>query len=85
MPLRPLALVLLASSGAQMSDPKLDKLNRDYAQERAMFERSFGRPRNYRKLSPETRWAIDESLGILDWEGKYLTKADEVRLNEHYE
>lgn len=68
-----------------MSDPKLDKLNRDYAQERAMFERSFGRPRNYRKLSPEAQWAIDKSLGILDWEGKYLTEADEIRLNKHYE
>lgn len=65
-----------------MSD---DKLNPDYRQERAMFEMSFQRPRNYRKLSPETQWAIDKALGILDWEGKYLTKADEERLKEHYE
>lgn len=34
------------------------------------FERALnGRPVNFRYLDPETQWAIDKNLGILDWEG----------------
>jgi len=53
--------------------------------EREMFERSFQRPRNYTKLSSREQWAIDKRLGILDWNGSGLTKADRKRLEEYYE
>jgi len=53
--------------------------------EREMFEKSFRRPRDFLKLSPETQWAIDKSLGILDWEGSGLTEDDMKRLKEHYD
>lgn len=53
--------------------------------EREMFEKSFQRPSDYFKLDPETQWAIDKSLGILDWEGTGLTKEDQERLRKHYE
>lgn len=29
------------------------------------------RPADYLKLSAETQWAIDKSLGILDWDGTW--------------
>lgn len=53
--------------------------------EREMFERSFQRPKDFLKLSPETRWAIDKSLGILDWNGCDLSEEDKKRIKEHYE
>ena len=53
--------------------------------ERRLFERSFGRPKDYFKLSSERQWQIDKELGILDWEGNYLTPEDTARFNEHYE
>jgi hypothetical protein len=53
--------------------------------EREMFEKSFERPSNYFKLSEERQWEIDKSLGILDWEGKGLTKEDKERFKKHYE
>lgn len=53
--------------------------------EREMFERSFQRPKNFLKLSAETQWAIDKSLGILDWEGSGLTEEDRARLEAHYD
>lgn len=52
--------------------------------EREMFEESFKRPKNYFKLSPETQWDIDKSLGILDWEGKDLSEEDKKRFKAHY-
>ena len=52
--------------------------------EREMFEKSFERPSNYFKLSGEHRWAIDESLGILDWTGEGLSKEDIKRFKAHY-
>jgi len=29
------------------------------------------RPANYAELSPESQWAIDKSLDILDWSGAW--------------
>jgi len=52
--------------------------------QREMFEASFGRPRNYFKLSPERQWEIDSELGILDWEGGDLTDEEEKRFQQHY-
>lgn len=31
--------------------------------------RARKRPANYHKLSAREQWAIDKSLGILDWDG----------------
>lgn len=53
--------------------------------EREMFEKSFQRPRNYPQLSPAEQWAIDKSLGILDWNGDGLTEEDLARLKAHYD
>lgn len=53
--------------------------------EREMFEKSFQRPKNYFKLSPQAQWDIDASLGILDWEGEGLTEVDRKRFTEHYD
>lgn len=50
-----------------------------------MFEKSFQRPSNYFKLSPERQWEIDSDLGILDWLGEDLTEEDEKRFQEHYD
>jgi len=52
--------------------------------ERDMFEASFGRPKNFFKLSAERQWEIDKSLGILDWAGEGLTEDDKKRINDHY-
>jgi len=52
--------------------------------EREMFEKSFERPRNFFKLSPQRRWEIDKRLGILDWEYTELSKEDRKRFMEHY-
>lgn len=49
-----------------------------------MFEKSFERPTNYRKLDAESQWRIDDRLGILDWEGKDLSDDDLKRIKEHY-
>lgn len=54
-----------------------------------MFEKSFMRPTDFFKLSPETQWAIDKSLGILDWEGGgahggLMTFEEEQRFQNHY-
>lgn len=35
------------------------------------------RPKNYSSLPPDTQWAIDKSLGILDWDGISLKAARE--------
>ncbi len=53
--------------------------------EREMFEKSFERPKNYFKLSPESQWEIDKNLGILDWIGEGLTIEDKKRFKEHYD
>lgn len=53
--------------------------------QREMFEKSFQRPKNYFKLSPERQWEIDKKLGILDWMGNDLSDEDEKRFKEHYE
>lgn len=52
--------------------------------EREMFEKSFQRPRDYFKLTPEHQWQIDANLGILDWEGNDLSKEDKRRFYDHY-
>lgn len=49
-----------------------------------MFEKSFERPKDYFKLSPEHQWTIDSRLGILDWEGGHLTKEENARFQAHY-
>lgn len=49
-----------------------------------MFEKSFERPSDYFKLSPQTQWEIDSRLGILDWEGSDLTSEDKQRFRQHY-
>ena len=54
------------------------------SRELAMFEKSFQRPTNYFQLSERIQWGIDKDLGILDWEGKYLTEEDIKRFKEHY-
>lgn len=53
--------------------------------EREMFEKSFERPKNFLLLSSEEKWAIDKRLGILDWEGRDLTKEDYERINSYYD
>jgi len=52
--------------------------------EREMFEKSFQRPSNFFKLSPERQWEIDEKLGILDWMGEGLSEEDNKRFQAHY-
>jgi hypothetical protein len=52
--------------------------------EKEMFEKSFQRPKNYFKLTPQRQWEIDEDLGILDWVGSELTEEDKKRFKEHY-
>ena len=49
-----------------------------------MYEKSFQRPKNYFKLTPERQWEIDKELGILDWKGEDLTKEELKRFNKHY-
>ena len=55
------------------------------SEERWCFEQSFKRPSNFFKLSAEEQWAIDKRLGILDWDGLYLTEEDHKRFKEHYD
>ena len=52
--------------------------------EHEMYEKSFERPRDYFRLTPEHQWAIDARLGILDWDGSDLTKEELKRFKEHY-
>lgn len=52
--------------------------------DREMFELSMLRPPNYFRLDGDTQWAIDKSLGILDWEGMTLTGEDLTRFNEYF-
>lgn len=52
--------------------------------EREMFEKSFQRPSNFFELSSQQQWNIDKKLGILDWEGKGLSKDDIKRFKKHY-
>jgi len=52
--------------------------------EQEMYELSFKRPKNFFKLPADERWAIDKKLGILDWEGKDLTKEERKRFFDHY-
>lgn len=35
----------------------------------SLFQKALQRPANFRHLSSEDRWAIDKSLGVLDWDG----------------
>lgn len=53
------------------------------------FERSLFRPANYWDRTDEERWAIDKSLGILDWagecnHGRQLSDCEECRGRAHY-
>jgi len=50
-----------------------------------MFEKSFQRPSNYFKLSPQRQWEIDDDLGILDWIGGNLTEEEKKRFKDHYD
>lgn len=52
--------------------------------EKEMFEKSFQRPIDFFKLSPERQWEIDKDLGILDWEGSDLSDEDIERFKNHY-
>jgi len=52
--------------------------------EREMFEKAFERPRNYFDLPGADQCAIDKRLGILDWEGRNLTKEDLERFHKYY-
>ena len=52
--------------------------------EREMFEKSFERPKNFFKFSPERQWEIDKDLGILDWTGEGLVQEDYERLWKHF-
>jgi hypothetical protein len=52
--------------------------------EREKFEKSFQRPKNYFRLSAEEQWRIDKELGILDWEGAFLSEIDIKRFRNHY-
>ena len=38
--------------------------------QRKMFEAAMSRPANYYKLSPQRQWEIDDTYGVLDWDGK---------------
>lgn len=42
------------------------------------------RPADFFELSAETQWAIDKSLGILDWDG-VLTPEEQARFEAHYD
>lgn len=35
----------------------------------SLFNKALQRPANFRHLSAEECWAIDKSLGLLDWDG----------------
>lgn len=52
--------------------------------QKQMYERSFSRPKNYFKLIPQRQWEIDDSLGILDWDGR-MTDEETERFMAHYE
>ncbi len=52
--------------------------------EKEMYEKSFQRPSNFFHLSGEEQWEIDKRLGILDWQGDNLTKAEQERFSAHY-
>lgn len=53
--------------------------------QKEMFEQSFKRPRNYFLLSPREQWVVDKELGILDWDGKDLTREEQGRYVKHYQ
>lgn len=48
------------------------------------YEASFQRPKDFFHLSAQTQWAIDKSLGILDWDGSRMTDAEYERYRKHY-
>lgn len=53
------------------------------------FEKALNRPRDFFKLSPSEQWAIDKSLGILDWDGgcdhdSKLCKVCRKRFKQHF-
>lgn len=52
--------------------------------EKAMYEKSFERPKNYFTLSCREQWSIDKKLGILDWYGVDLNEEEKVRFEAHY-
>jgi hypothetical protein len=53
-----------------------------------MFEKSFLRPDSYFKLSARQQFEIDQSLGILDWDGSgangSMTAEEKERFENHY-
>ena len=52
--------------------------------EKEMYDKSFQRPTNYFKLSPERQWEIDSDLGILDWKGEGLSDEEIKKFKDHY-
>jgi hypothetical protein len=56
-----------------------------------MFEASFRRPSDYCELNAAVQWAIDKSLGILDWDGGghehpyKLSEEERKRFEAHYD
>jgi hypothetical protein len=52
--------------------------------EQEMFERTFQRPRNFFDLPYSEQWFIDNTLGLLDWQGTGLSEADKARFDAHY-
>lgn len=53
--------------------------------QKQMFEASFERPSDFFELDTEVQWAIDKSLGILDWEGGNLSEEEKQRFKDHYD
>jgi hypothetical protein len=49
-----------------------------------MYEQSFRRPTNFFQLTPMEQWAIDKSLGILDWDGDGLSHEQIARFDAYY-
>lgn len=52
--------------------------------EQEMFEKTFQRPKDFFRLSPDHQWTIDARLGILDWTGDDLSPDDMKRFRAHY-
>ncbi|MGZ8924600.1 MAG: hypothetical protein ACXW2E_01825 [Nitrososphaeraceae archaeon] len=52
--------------------------------QREMFEKSFERPKNYFKLSPQEQWRIDDELGILDWNGINMSDSEFKRFKDYF-
>jgi hypothetical protein len=54
---------------AQLALVEFSKHAQALIKQSPMRERAKRRPANFEQLSGEDQWAIDKSLGILDWDG----------------